>query len=304
MKKLVIVALSAVLAVMAIEPAHAQDQKVLAIIDTAIDSQEVKSVIHEVCFTQNKSCPNKTNFMEGVGSAASPVWPSSISHPVYHGHNMAQSALLSDPTIKIVFVRIANINSSDLASINAELSLVQAVEWVSQNASKYSIDAVTISQSRTTESVKALQDAGYKITSTVPVQRFPVGYCPNNLRLNGAVQNLNNQKITTFAATGNDGLSNIVGFPSCAPGVIGVGSVKPNLSGLANDTNRGVGLDIIASGTMSVLRYKMTKPATISGTSVSTQIAASIYIKNNVSLGFDKFLNGLPRLLGYGYISN
>ena len=147
MKKLIIAILSAALAVMTIQPTHAEDQKVLAIIDTAIDSQEVKSVIYEACFTQNKSCPNKTNFMEGPGAANSSGWPSSILHPVYHGHNMAQTALLYDPTVKIVFVRIANINFNDLASLNAELSLVQAVEWVSKNASKYGIDAVSISQS-------------------------------------------------------------------------------------------------------------------------------------------------------------
>jgi hypothetical protein len=284
MKKLVIVALSAVLAVMAIEPAHAQDQKVLAIIDTAIDSNEVKSVIYEACFTQNKSCPNKTNFMEGVGSAASPGWPSSISHPVYHGHEMAQSALLSDPTVKIVFVRIANINFSDLASLNAELSIVQAVEWVSKNASKYSIDAVAISQ------------AGSNLAS-----------CTRNTSIINSVSTLSSQNIPVFAATGNTSTERLVqpvGFPACVSGVIGVGSVKPNLSGLATQTNRGNGLDVVTQGQASILRYKRTNPVTISGTSVSTQIAASLYIKNNVSLGFDKFINGLPKILGYTYISN
>ena len=65
MKKLIIIALSAVLAVMAIEPAHAEDQKVLAIIDTAIDSNKIPSVIYEACFTDSKAmaCPNGQKFL-------------------------------------------------------------------------------------------------------------------------------------------------------------------------------------------------------------------------------------------------
>ena len=287
MKKLVIAVVSVALALVAVEPAHAQDQKVLAIIDTAIDSQEVKSVIYEACFTQNRSCPNKANFMEGPGSANSLGWPSSIQHPVYHGHNMAQTALLSDPTIKIVFVRIANINASDLASLNAELSLIQAVEWVSKNASKYSIDAVSISQ------------AGSSKES--------LNSCVTKTNIINSVASLSSQSIPVFAATGNTStLTTVapVSFPACVAGVIGVGAVKSDFSGLANDTNRGVGLDIIASGTMSVLRYKMTKPATISGTSVSTQIEAALYVKNGAPLNANDFIAKLPKVLGYSYISN
>jgi hypothetical protein len=287
MKKLVIVALSAVLALMAVEPAHAQDQKVLAIIDTAIDSQEVKSVIYEACFTQNKSCPNGTNFMEGVGSANHPQWPLSISDNVYHGHEMAQSALSVNPTLKIVFVRISNITADKKSFINAELSVIQAVEWVSKNASKYSIDAVSISQSGISK--ESLQS------------------CVNKINIINSVLSLSSQGIPVFAATGNNSTATKVqpvGFPACISGVIGVGSVKPNLTELSTFTNRGVGLDVISEGQASILRYKRTSPVSVSGTSVSTQIAASKYIKNNVSLGFDKFLNALPKVLGYAYISN
>jgi hypothetical protein len=284
MKKLIIAVLSAALAVMTIQTAYAQDQKVLAIIDTAIDSKEVKSVIHEVCFTQNKSCPNKTNFMEGLGSASSSAWPSSILHPVYHGHNMSQSALLSDPTIKIVFVRIANINFSDLASLNAELSMVQAVEWVSKNASKYSIDAVSISQSG--------------------LSKESLSSCTSNASIINSVKMLSSQNIPVFAATGNTStLKSVqpVGFPACVAGVVGVGSVKPNLTELSTYTNRGIGLDVIAQGQASILRYKKTSNATVEGTSVSTQIAAALYIKNNAYSTFGEFLDKLPKLLGYSY---
>lgn len=290
MKKLVIAVVSVALALVAVEPAHAQNvvipasEKVLAVIDTAIDSQEVKSVIYEACFTQNKSCPNKSNFMEGTGAASSPAWPSSISHDVYHGHNMVQSALFYDPTVKIVFVRIANINFTDLASLNAELSIVQAIDWVSKNASKYSIDAVSISQ------------AGPNLSS-----------CTRNASIINSVATLTSQNIPVFAATGNNSTATSVQpvrFPACVDGIVGVGSIKSDLSGLATATNAGVGLDVVAQGTLSIMRYKRNVPATISGTSVSTQIAAAIYVKNSATLSFNSLLPKLPKVLGYPYISN
>ena len=282
MKKLVIVGLSAVLALMAIEPAHAQDQKVLAIIDTAIDSSKIPAVIYEACFTVNRSCPNGQSFMEGIGSANSKVWPTSINNATYHGHNMTQVALATNPNIKIVFIRIADISAAGNSG-QQPASLSSAVEWVSQNASKYSIDAVSISQSGTSKN--------------------NLSACSSDTKTINAVASLNALNIPTFAATGNDGSKAMVGFPSCVNGVVGVGSIKPNLIELSTFTNRGVGLDVIAQPQLTVKRYNGST-ATESGTSVSTQIAASLYIKNSVSLGFDNFLNGLPKVLGYTYMSN
>jgi hypothetical protein len=285
MKKLIIVALSAVLAVMAVEPAHAQDQKVLAIIDTAIDSSRPEfkdKIIYEACFTENRSCANKTSSTEGSGSANSPVWPASISNATYHGHNMTQAALAINPNIKIVFVRIADISAAGNSG-QQPASLSSAIEWVSKNASKFSIDAVSISQSGTSKNNLLA--------------------CSSDTKTINAVASLNAQNVPTFAATGNNGSTTMVGFPSCVSGVVGVGSVKPNLTELSTFTNRGIGLDIIAQGQISIKRYNGST-ATEAGTSVSTQIAASLYIKNSGSLGFNNFLNGLPKVLGYTYISN
>jgi len=71
MKKLLTALLSVSVILMPLQMAQANDQKVLAIIDTAIDSTKVPSVIYEACFTSNQSCPNETNSMEGKGSANS-----------------------------------------------------------------------------------------------------------------------------------------------------------------------------------------------------------------------------------------
>ena len=286
MKKLVIVALSAVLAVMAVEPAHAQDQKVLAIIDTAIDSKKIPSVIYEACFTVNRSCPNGLGFMEGVGSANAKTWPSSINNDTYHGHNMTQAALTINPNIKIVFVRIADITAQGNSG-NQPQSLSLAIDWVSKNASKYSIDAVSISQSGTSSNNLLA--------------------CSKDVATINAVASLNAQNIPTFAATGNNKSQTIVGFPSCVNGVIGVGALgafpkTPTVyNNFAATTNRGPGLDIVAPGDISIVRYNGTTGETNS-TSGATVIAASSYLKSS-SVTFSEFASKLVSVLGYPYIS-
>lgn len=292
MKKLVIVGLSAVLAIMAVEPAHAQDQKVLAIIDTAIDSNKIASVIYEACFTDSKTmgCPNGLTSMEGKGSANSPVWPATqIGNlaNVYHGHNMVQAALAVNPDVKIVFVRYADIVSKTGAISTQTKSLINAIKWVSDNASKFSIDAVSISQAF--------------------VDSRQLALCSDSTVVS-AVSSLNVQNIPTFAATGNNKRSDVVGFPSCVNGVIGVGalaaSVKtPTLYNMFDGaTNKGPGLDIVAPGNVSIVRYNGTVSQT-SATSGATAIASSIYVKTNTFKSFTEFASKLVNVLGYPYIS-
>lgn len=292
MKKLIIVALSAVLAVMATEPAHAEDQKVLAIIDTAIDSNKVSSVIYEACFTDSKTmgCPNKETFMEGKGAANSPIWPATqIGNlaNVYHGHNMVQAALAVNPNVKIVFVRYADITSTNGAISTQTKPLINAIKWVSDNASKFSIDAVSISQAF--------------------VDSRQLALCSDSTVVS-AVSSLNVQNIPTFAATGNNKRSDVVGFPSCVNGVIGVGalaaSVKtPTLYNMFDGaTNKGPGLDIVAPGNVSIVRYNGTVSQT-SATSGATAIASSTYVKTNTFKSFAEFASKLVNVLGYPYIS-
>jgi hypothetical protein len=286
MKKLVIVALSAVLAIMAVEPAHAQDQKVLAIIDTAVDSKKIPAVIYEACFTVNRSCPNGLAFMEGVGSANSKVWPASISNDTYHGYNMTQAALVINPSTKIVFVRIADITAQGNSG-NQPQSLALAIDWVSKNASKYSIDAVSISQS------------GISANNLLA--------CSKDFVTINAVASLNAQNIPTFAATGNNSSKTIVGFPSCVNGVVGVGALgaltkTPTVyNNFAASTNRGPGLDLVAPGDVSIIRYNG-NVSTTSATSGATVIAASSYLKSS-STTFSDFASKLVNVLGYPYVS-
>jgi hypothetical protein len=200
---------------------------------------------------------------------------------------MVQAALAVNPDVKIVFVRYADITSTNGAISTQTKSLINAIKWVSDNASKFSIDAVSISQSF--------------------VDPRQLSLCSDNIVVT-SVDSLNSQNIPTFAATGNNRRSDVVGFPSCVNGVIGVGalasSVKtPTLYNLFDgSTNRGTGLDIVAPGDISIVRYNGTVVKT-SATSGATAIASSTYIKTNTSKSFAEFASKLVNVLGYPYIS-
>jgi len=274
MKKTLLALLSAVLLITIVQPAQAEDQKVLAIIDTAIDSKNTPSVIYEACFTQNKSCPNKTNSMEGTGSASAVVWAQSVNDSIYHGQSMVKAALAVNPNVKIVFVRFANVTPTG-ASINTPEALVSAIAWVSNNAEKYSIDALSISQSA--------------------VDKINLDRCVIDKVTINAVSSLNAKNIPVFAATGNHKRTDVVGFPSCIPGVIGVGALG-NATQFEAVTNRGPGLDLVALGKISITKVNGSQ-YDLAGTSGATVVSASSYIAKNTYKTFQEYIDALPKIL-------
>jgi hypothetical protein len=278
MKKIAVGFVSAILLVLSFQPVHAEDQRVLAIIDSAVDSNKIPSVIYEACFTDSlaMACPNKQKFMEGKGSANSPFWPTSMLNTIYHGYNVTQAALATSPDIKIVFVRVSDITSSGNGS-NQPASVISAIKWVSDNAAKYSIDAVSISLSSITASNIAL--------------------CTTNATLVNSVSSLNKQNVPVFAATGNDKSLDKVGFPACTSGVIGVGAFIPSQNMLELATNRGPGLDVVAQNSIDVVRYNGTV-VSFSATSAATPIAASLYVKQTTYTNVDLFINSFAKVLG------
>ena len=306
MKKTLLAILSALLVITAIQPVQANDQKVLAILDTAINSNNFPQIIHEVCFTtvkssdpsKNMSCPNGELFMEGKGAASAP-WHTSINNGIYHGDAMVKSALTVDSNIKIIFIRIANVTSIGASSVPADgRTILSAMNWVSNNASKYSIDAVSISQSGVSTDLK---------TGTKSFH----SQCGNAEFANAASQ-LSSVSVPVFAATGNDGLSHLVGFPACVPGVNGVGALANTVSGpfasatqLEKATNRGPGLDMVAPGKVKITKYNGSSFDT-AGTSVATAVFAATYVNRNTYKTFGDYLLSLPKILinSISYIRN
>ena len=247
----------------------------LAIIDTAINSDKHPSVIYEACFTLSNStrCPNKTNFMEGKGSASAP-WPTNMNTLTYHGDWMVKAAIVANPNIKIVFVRYADVSASG-NSINSPEALVKAIAWVANNAEKYSIDAVSISQSS--------------------ISSGNLAKCSTDIATKNAIESLIAKNIPTFAATGNDGSLTQIGFPSCIPGVTAVGALA-NESTFEKLSNRGPGIDAVAIGKTPITKYNGS-PLDLYGTSAATVKSASLYVGSNTYSTFGQYLGSLNKVL-------
>ena len=281
MKKALLALLSIGIAFTAIQPAQAEDQKVLAIIDSAINSNNFPSIIHEVCFTtvksvdpkQNMSCPNGELFMEGKGAASAP-WPTSINNATYHGDSMVKSALTVNPNLKIVFIRFNDVTSLGNSRGDAK-ALALAFDWVSKNANKYSIDALSVSQSSVSAGNLAL--------------------CSTDKVTINAVASLTASNIPVFAATGNDRRKDVVGFPSCVNGVIGVGALG-NATQLEALTNTGPGLDMVAPTNLRITKYNGSEVYAF-GTSVATAVSAASYVNRNTFKTFGEYLSSLPKII-------
>jgi hypothetical protein len=288
MKKALLALLSIAIAFTALAPAQAEDQKVLAIIDSAINSKNFPSIIHEVCFTtvkssiptQNMSCPNGELFMEGPGSASAP-WPLQknrtnfdLNNATFHGDTMVKAALTVNPNLKIVFIRFNDVTSLGNSRGDAK-ALALAFDWVSKNASKYSIDALSVSQSS--------------------VSSGNIALCTQDTVTVNAVASLTANNIPVFAATGNDRRKDVVGFPSCVNGVIGVGALG-NATQLEGLTNTGPGLDMVAPGKVRVTKYNGS-PTDTAGSSVATAVSAASYVNRNTFKTFGEYLASLPKIL-------
>lgn len=279
MKKVLLSLLAVSVVFTTMQSAQAEDQKVLAIIDTAVDSSKFPQIIYEACLTSVKSvatkmaCPNGQSFMEGKGAASAP-WPVSINNPTYHGDSMVKSALTVNPNLKIVFIRFADVTTIG-NSIGDPQALVDAISWVSKNATKYSIDALSISQSS--------------------VSLDNLSRCTKDTVASGAVMSLNLNNIPVFAATGNDKRKDVVGFPSCLPNVIGVGALA-NLTQLEAATNSGPGLDMVSLGKVNITKYNGS-PMDTAGSSVGTAVSAALYVNNNKFTTFTEYLLSLPKIL-------
>jgi hypothetical protein len=282
MKKAILAVLSGLLLVSTTQAVHAEDQKVLAIIDTAIDSSKFPAVIYEACFTTSTTtgCPNKQTFMEGKG-AASATWPKDLNSPTYHGDSMVKSALTVNPNVKILFVRYSDVSQLG-NSLNTPEALVKAIDWVSKNADKYSVDAVSISQS--------------SISTT------NLAKCTSDTQTINAIASLNAKNIPTFAATGNDGSLTQIGFPSCIPGITAIAALATDTA-FEKLSNKGPGVDGVAIGKTSVTKYNG-YAVDIYGTSPATVKSASSYLIKDNYTSFASYLGSLSKVsvAGISYI--
>lgn len=230
-----------------------ENQKVVAILDTYVNSSMSDRIIHEVCTVLDNSCLNNSNFMEGKGAAN--VLPTDLTAKgIEHGPQMAATALQANLNTKIVFVRIHNVHRYPTfkAIYASDQSIANGLKWVSENASKYGIDSVSISQART---------------------NFSKGTCPTNSSIEQYVQTLKSMSIPVFAGAGNGGWWDRTGFPACSKDIIGVGSSNGQVT--LGTSNMGIGVDFFSIGTIELSALNNIR---VSGTSIATAYLASSWI--------------------------
>ena len=253
----------------AISQASGANAPVLAILDTAIDTSVPTlkdKVVGEVCILEWALCPNGTNFQEGPGSASMPA-DLIVKNGFDHGTFMATTAVRSNPNIKILFIKIIANTSTGLRKPTGESTISAALFWVKENAAKYNIKAVSLSQG----SSGLLGKAGTQ-------------YCPTFPRTVSAVQSLSAMNVPVFSAVGNARDYSRIDWPSCINEVVAVGAVD-QIKEIASYSNNDTSLtDFFALGNMpAVGPGNVTK--NIAGTSSATQVAAAAYLNLMESTG-------------------
>lgn len=232
---------------------HAQEKAAIAIIDTGVDTSQVK-VFHEVCIMEEKRCPNKQTFMEGPGSATR-----SAINGFEHGTRMVKVAQAINPDANIIFIRIIPADRNDknpmFAAANSNSTVKQALDWVVKNKTKFNIVSTSV--------------------SFVEYSRFKSGanYCPVNSGLQKTITTLQTLNVGAFFAAGNDYKSNQVGYPACISESIAVGASNADHR-VELYSNRAPEIDFFALGTYDILGER------IMGTSPSTAALAAYWAKN------------------------
>jgi hypothetical protein len=253
----------------AISQASGADAPVLAILDTAIDTSLPNlqgKIVGEVCILEYALCPNGTNFQEGSGAASMPA-DLIVKNGFDHGTYMASTAVQYNPNLKILFIKIIANTPTGLRKPTGESTISAALFWIKENAAKYNVKAVSISQG-----------------SSGMLGKSGTEYCPTFPRTVTAVQSLNSMSIPVFSAAGNARDYSRIDWPSCITDVVSVGAVDQIGEITSYSNNDSSLLDFFALGNMpAVGPGNITK--NIAGTSSATQVAAATYLSLSSSTG-------------------
>ena len=206
----------------------------LAILDTGLDTSvpSIKAkLIYEVCILEWTTCPNGQSFMEGPG-AAHIKSPEINLNGFSHGTKMASAAVLTNPNMNIVFVRIIGQNINGHRQITNEQTIYNALNWVYSNKDKFNIQAVSLSQ------------GSHNLGSSE-------SYCPSTPITQKSITDLLSAGVPTFTAVGNNRDYKRIDWPSCIPEAVAVGAGSRR--GIDNYNNWDpLLLDFYSLGTMRV----------------------------------------------------
>jgi len=234
--------------------------KTLVIVDTGFDTQLPLfqgRVITEACILDWYSCPNKTNFQEGVGSAYLPTSISALNG-FDHGTQMASIALTQYPDLKLVLVRLVAHSSSGYRLPTQDENVSRILEWVIANKEKFNIGAVAMAQGR--PGLKYLRD-----------------YCPKIANVEKRIIELKRLDVPFIVPAGNEGNKSQINWPACIPSALAIGaSNKDDQIATFSNIDRNL-VDFYALGNSTTI-LPGGRSSTSTGTSVSTIIAAANWV--------------------------
>jgi hypothetical protein len=244
-----------------VTPAHATGAKTLVIIDSGVNMQldwVKNAVIEEACFIEYGKCPNGLASMTGPGAAH--LDPALVKdRALSHGTQMASVALATNPNVKIVVVRIVGMSARGFANSYTTRGLATAMDWVTANATRLNVGAVSIALGRTYSE------------ASCPVAAEP--------RLQSQIVGLASMNVATVVATGNNSNKLKVNYPACIPEAIAVGAtdrpytvkqIQGTVYPIMLISNGGPDLDIVAMG-----RYPVTDLNGITTVSLGTSNATT-----------------------------
>jgi len=278
MKKTLAVIISVAFTATTLQASKAEQPATIAIIDTALNSSLPvfkDRIVHEVCILEHPSCLNGQSFMEGPG-AASMNASHMMNNGFNHGTQMAHASVLTNSNIKIVFIRIVGATFDGTRQTTNETTFLNAFNWVSQNRTKYNIQSVAMSQSH---------------------HNLVAGsnYCPNTPLLRQAIDSLVNAGVAVFLPAGNNRDLNRVSWPSCLTNSAIVVSGSTDGDGQWVATNfDSTRTDYFANAGTINLMNPDGKTVRVAGTSVSAQVAGSIYMllkSQNPSYSYSQMLD-------------
>jgi hypothetical protein len=258
MKKIA-VGIMAVFSLVLLQPVHAEPNKSIVIIDTAIDSsipQLKAKLVQEVCFIGSMVCPNGQRFQEGPGAATLPS-AQALKGGFEHGTIMALIANQVNPNADIIFVRIAGMlknGKMDTYNIN---EVTKALTWVVNNKQKYNIVSVSASM-------------GNHNLGTGP------NYCPirkTHAELIGNIDKLSASGVATIFAAGNNRDYSRIDFPACIPQAVSIGGATED-NAMAPYSNAAPEVDFYSLGAFD------TQISRSVGTSAATAAFSAAWAKN------------------------
>ena len=284
MKKIAVL-FAALLVMVGVAPAQAEQPGTVVVIDTGFEASQLDNVILEVCVVSIRiGCNNNSGFEEGPGASGSSVpVRSKFAKDWKHGTIMADIVNQVNPDANLILIRNSKVVRGNVVAGNLN-DFEKALEWVQDNAVKHNIVAVSFSRGSNGYFKKASSNANtekriaayervikiYKARNMSPatIARFEaivadlkaqlggVAPCPSNPGIESDIVALQNLGVATLIAAGNDGSRTNINEPACLEPAVAVStrSIYDNNDGTANatlNTNIGDATDFVALGSYS-----------------------------------------------------